>query len=421
MPLIRSLNMHLPSHLLGSTPSGEQSPMVVFASLVSSAIERGKTADIHGVVALLQERVAMQEHIDLEIAERRECAAVLTSVGRNFFTLGKQADAEVAIAEAHRLLIGARAPDQLAHCLELRAHLAHDSGDLVGAMNLLRRAETIRRQQNQQAELQRLLETHARYMIDDGDLEHAIVLVAEHARICRELRDRDSLLKNLLLQTVLLMEQADLQGVLAVLDEQERLQQENERDGSPPLEVRTTAFYLVNRGLVLLLQHEIDTAEPLIERAAQMLSEVNDKGALAKAISVRALAAQHRGDLDFAFRLRNKAVTLYREADDPSGLAKELALQAHVLAEMGRKAASVASFEEANSLARRYGLRGLMRDSFLGVDTQMTVGQPNVPISNGALRLGDGHQSDSSTCIEHPKRAPLWKRFVLKLRSRRTS
>ena len=121
-------------------------------------------------------------------------------------------------------------PAGLQACLGNQAVILQDTGDLDGAMRLLKEGEMICRRLNDPAGLQAYLGNQAVILQDTGDFDGAMHgMLKEEEMICRRLNDPAGLQLCLGNQAVILRDSGDLDGAMRLLKEQEaicrRLQQ----------------------------------------------------------------------------------------------------------------------------------------------------------------------------------------------------
>jgi len=218
----------------------------------------------------------------------------------------------------------ARNDARLSGCLGNQALILHDTGDLAGAMRLLKEQETICRRLNDPAGLHGSLGNQALILHDTGDLAGAMPLHKEQEAICRRLNDLEGLSRNLGNQALIVKNTGNL-------DEAMRLHKEEEAICRRLNDPAGLARSLGNQALILLATRNLDVAMRLLKEQEAICRRLNDPAGLSLSLGNQALILLATRNLDVAMRLLKEQEAICRRLNDPAGLARSLGNQALIL------------------------------------------------------------------------------------------
>ncbi len=235
---------------------------------------------------------------------------------------------------------------RLQGCLGNQALVLRATGDLDGAMRLLKEQEAICRRLNDPAGLSRSLGNQALILQDTGDLDGAMRLLKEQEAICRRLNDPAGLQASLGNQAVILRATGDLDGAMRLLKEQEAIC----RRLNDPAGLHRS---LGNQALILQATGDLDGAMRLLKEQEAICRRLNDPAGLSASLGNQAVILKATGDLDGAMRLLKENETICRGLNDLAGLSASLDLQALILKDTGDFDGAMLMHKEEEAICRR--------------------------------------------------------------------
>ncbi len=254
-------------------------------------------------------------------------------------------------------------PAGLQRSLGNQALILRATGDLDGAMRLLKEQEAICRRLNDPAGLSACLGNQALILQDTGDLDGAMRLHKEEEAICRRLNDPAGLQRSLGNQAVILQKTpTTLTPAMRLLKEQEAIC----RQLNDPVGLQTC---LGNQAVILHETGDLDGAMRLFKEQEAICRRLNDPAGLQRTLGNQALILQATGDLDGAMRLHKEEEAICRRLNDPNGLAISLSNQGWLLVfRQARFAEGLLLTEEALRLATEHALGALAHQIELNVN-----------------------------------------------------
>ena len=227
-----------------------------------------------------------------------------------------------------------------------QALILKNTGDLVGAMTLLKQQEAICRRLNDPAGLSRSLGNQAVILLSTGDLGGAINLLKEQETICRRLNELHGLQASLGNQGFLLWSTGDLDGAMRLLKEKEvicrRLIDPAGLQGS-----------LGNQALILKASGDLDGAMKLHREEEAICRRINDPAGLSCSLGNQAVILQDTGDLNGAMKLLKEKEAICRRLNDPAGLSSCLCGQALILKSTGDLDGAMNLHKQEEAICRR--------------------------------------------------------------------
>jgi hypothetical protein len=103
------------------------------------------------------------------------------------------------------------------------------------------------------------------------------------------------------------------------------------------------------------------TAVPILERSLELAALESDKRTMSEALRHLGIAEFAAGRLDQARERLEKPVRLRREIGLMNGVAGNLVTLIYIAAAQGRRDDALALIEEATTIARARGARGILR------------------------------------------------------------
>jgi tetratricopeptide (TPR) repeat protein len=222
-------------------------------------------------------------------------------------------------------------------------------GDLNGATEMYKEAESIARELGNKEVLSRSLNNQGMILFARGNLDGAMAIYQESERICRELGDKHGLQVLLNNQANILQSRGNLDGAMAMYKEKERICRESgDQDG--------LQLALGNQANILSARGELDGAMALYKEQERLCRKFGTMGRLHESLNNQAHILMIREDGGRAMVLWKETERLCREHDNPEGLSISLANQATYWGNIwfcNRKARRLA--DEAMEIATRHG------------------------------------------------------------------